>query len=171
MLPLPIVETFDSALLELPALLETPLHERTPRAEKWLTQVTAQAERFRLPLAADLALIRADLTTYRPGREEWSADRRRMMERHVCECMEQAKDLIDSAFARQRALCEQGGEICLQLAAAACARRLIARGESVQAALAALRADEALFPALTQVIGTVGSANAAILLDRALAQI
>ena len=172
MTPLPVMEAFDGALLELPALLRR-IDARDPRifedAIDWLARAVRLAEDARLPLASELALIRGQLQVFTPP-DSGRTGRRNARAAAVVDGLEQARGQIERHFATLRETSAQHQTLCRKTVAVARAAGLLPRLDDLNDVWARIAADARLLPALTETIGAVGVWNTRLLLDRALSE-
>lgn len=177
MLSVEIIEEFEQYFAKMVPVTEAIGREcylPEEKAGEYLAGLVSLSERYHLPFAPDLAILKAQMYQYTPdlGEKERTGGKydRKKKKQYLLNILQQAKVYADDYFAGTRRLLEESSILLRKVAAVASAKGL-APGAGIEQLIEKMKQDEELLPALTSAIGTVGYSNMKCLLLRAVAEV
>lgn len=176
MVSIELMEEFEQYFAQMVPLAEAIGRECYLPEEKagaYLAGLVSLSEGHRLPFAADLALLRAQIYQYTPEpgeKESGSRYERKRKKQYLLNSLKEAKAYADDYFAGTRQLLKESSVLLRKVAAVACAKGLM-DGGGIEQLIERMKQDPELLPVLTSAVGTVGYANMRRLLQRAIAEV
>lgn len=180
MLRLPNIEEFNGLIRQLSSLVDAT--ERGGSAaldsiDSWLRSAEATATSNRLPVAGDLAGLRAQLGLVRrgflvDGETAAGHSKRSIREAGALDVLRKAATVLTAAVSGDAARVEEGRRIARQVVSVARVKQLIPAGsntqEAVRAALPAWQLDADIGAATVHLVGLLGIEDTCLVLDHAI---
>lgn len=177
MLSIELMEEFEQYFAKMVPLAEAigqACYLPEEKAGTYLAGLVSLSEKHRLPFAADLALLKAQLYQYTPelGDKEngGSQYERKRKKQFLLHSLKEAKAYADDYFAETRRLIAESCVLLRKVATVACAKGFEAEGD-MEYLIAQIKQDPELLPALTSAVGTIGFSNMRRLLQRAIVEV
>lgn len=182
MLRIANLEEIHGLLLRLPSLVDE-LERKEPHAvgnvREWLVSLERVLESNRLPLAGNIAVLRAGLDSALMGvipagiEFHGRASSRKIREAAAAEMLKRASDLVIAAIQGDGSRIDEAERVARQLIAVASFKGLIPTNrpegdviENVKAVWSAMQADTEIGQGAAHLVGLVGPHDALIVLDR-----
>lgn len=176
MILIPVMESMDGMLNELPKLidkLETNVDELKKDSIGFVQRLEAASERYRLPITPQLSVIRGKLICGAPKPENTELNRReyRALQRSfILSQLEAVNECVNDLFAESRKVFAECEKLACQVTV-----RLMAKGELDRHEAASLNGggimtlasrDGELAPIIVHITGLAGAINTKIIFDK-----
>lgn len=167
-------EQYFEKMIPVTESIEKELYLPEEKACGYLAGLVALSEKYRLPFAADIAILKAQISNYTPDLQEKERSNgkydRKRKKQYILGCLAEAKAYADTYFSKTRQLLEESSILLRKVAAVADAKGVL-DGAPVDQVVRKMKQDAELMPALTSAAGTVGYQNMICLLERAIADV
>lgn len=174
MLSILIIEEFEQYLNKMIPITESIATEYYMLEEKtaeYINGLVCLSQKYNMPFASDIALIKAQIYTYIPEKQNSSKYERKQKKQHFLNCLTTAKSYVDNYFSKTRQLLEESSILLRKVAAVAVSKNLLEQQNDIENVVLKMKQDTELMPALTSAIGIVGYWNMKILLERAITEV
>jgi hypothetical protein len=167
-------ENYFEKMVPLTDLIVAESYLAEEKTGNYILDLVKLSEKYNMPFASDIAIIRAKVHTYTPEEGERPATRngRRKKNKFLIDCLTEAKCCVDNYFANSRKLLEESSVLLRKLAAVALSKGIFLNDNiDIDDIMDKIRHDAELMPALTSAIGTVGALNTKYLLENAVEEV
>ncbi len=186
MLSIFIIEEFESYFAGMIPVAEYITKEHyllEEKAGEYMAGLVGLSEKYHMPFAPDMAVIKGKIQTYVPDLHEKEKNgryERKMKKQYILDCLSETKACADAYFAKTRQLLEESSILLRKVAAVAAAKGLLEKQKAARSAgqlididdiIFRMKQDAELMPALTSAIGTAGYLNMKCLLERAVSEV
>ncbi len=177
MVPAVVIKEFENYFAQMIPLIDLIAAESYIAEEKtgtYILTLVKLSEKYNMPFASDIALIRGRVNTYTPedGERVTTRTGRRKKNRFFIECLTEAKVYADNYFAKSRQLLDESSVLLRKLASVALSKGIVRNDNTdIDYIMDKIRHDAELMPALTSAIGTVGFLNTRYLLENAINEV
>jgi hypothetical protein len=171
MILIPVMESMDSILGEMPKLIDSMEKSSCNLSEEsvaFVKRLEEAAEKYRLPIATRFSVIRGKLlcspseTVANVTRKE----RRAIQKKSILECLEEAYNCTDSYFADSRKIFDECERLICQVTVRLIAKGLPNKNPTGGDLIALAAKDGELAPIVIHVTGLIGTVNTNILFEK-----
>ncbi|GFI69005.1 hypothetical protein IMSAG249_00826 [Lachnospiraceae bacterium] len=179
MLSILVIEEFENYFAGMIPVAEYIAKEHYMLEEKageYMAGLVGLSEKFHMPFAPDIAVIKGKIQNYVPDLHEEVRNGRyekKIKRQYLLDCLSEAKACTDDYFAKTRQLLDESSILLRKIAAVAAAKGLLEKQQTadIDDIILHMKQDAELMPALTSAIGTAGYLNMKCLLERAVSEV